>query len=360
MVSTLNDINKFHSTYQLKMDITERLNILAEARESDEILVYITSDKPPTELFSTQIAPDAIAIFDKHLYKVGKKRKISLFLYSNGGSLDAPWPLVSLIREYCKYFEVIIPFKALSAATLLCLGADRIVMTPLSSMSPIDPQGAFQLGQERKQIQVEDVTGFIDFAKGKVGIGEQGPLAEVMKLLSSEIPPSMLGSINRTHSLIRLLADALLTLHRKKLEEAQKRQIVESLTEKLFSHQHLIGRREARFNIGFKDIIDYADDGQEKLIRECFDYYKKEIQLEKIFDPEEIVRDETNGVLILKRAIIQSSVGEDAFVTRYVIQRIQDPNAPKPFAIKMENQRWEEINAKKRGGEKTNAKSKKR
>lgn len=340
------------------MNITKKLKSLAKLRQSDEIIVYITSDKPPLELFSTQIAPDSIPIFDKHLYKIGKKKKISLFLYSTGGSLDAPWPLVSLMREYCKQLEVIVPFKALSAATLICLGADKIVMTPLSSLSPVDPQGSFQSGQERKQIQVEDVTGFIDFAKTKVGISEQSSLAEVMKLLSSEIPPSVLGSVNRTHSLIRLLADALLNLHGKKLEEAQKKQIIESLTEKLFSHNHLIGRYEAKFNVGFKSIVDYAKIEEETLIRECFDYYKDEIQLEKFFAPEEIIKDKPSETLQLKRAIIQSSVGEDAFTTNYVIQRVQDPNAPKPFAIRLENQRWVEISAKAIKEVKKDAKSK--
>ncbi len=325
------------------MNIDSKLKDLAKIRKSDEVIVYITSDKQPLELFSTQIASDIIPLIDKYLYRIGKQRKISLFLYSTGGLLDTPWPLVSLIREYCKTFEVIIPSKALSAATLICLGADKIVMTPLSALSPVDPQGNFMVGNERKQVQIGDVTGFIDFAKSKVGISEQGALAEIMKTLSVEIPPSVLGSVNRTHSLIRLLSDGLIEMHRKRLAKSQKKEIIENLTEKLFSHQHLIGRHEAKYNIGFKSIIDYATVREEKLIRDCFEYYKNEIQLEQSFNPAEILQSETNKTVTLKRAIIQSSVGEDAFLSDYIIHRIQEPNAPKPFEIRIENQRWEEI-----------------
>ena len=325
------------------MDINEKFSSLARLRKSDEIIAYITSDKQPLELFSTQVALDIINLFDKQLYKIGKKKKISLFLSSSGGSLDAPWPLVSLIREYCDIFEVIIPAKALSAATLVCLGADKIVMTPLSSLSPVDPQGNFSDGKGIRQIQVEDVTGFIDFAKNKVGISEQNALAEVMKTLSNEIPPSILGSINRAHSLIRLLSDGLLKMHKTRLEESQSKQIMENLTEKLFSHQHLIGRNEAKYNVGFKNIVDYATEEEEKLIRECFDYYKEELQLESPFNPAGLLQTETSKTVTIKRAVIQSSIGEDAFLSDYIIQKIPDPNSPKPFAIRIENQRWEEI-----------------
>jgi len=36
-------------------------------------------------------------------------------------------------------FNVIIPFKALSCATLMALGADNILMTKMGQLSPIDP-----------------------------------------------------------------------------------------------------------------------------------------------------------------------------------------------------------------------------
>lgn len=345
------------------MSNKDKLSSLARLRKSDEIIAYITSDKQPIELFSTQISTDIIPIFYKHLYKLGKKKKISLFLYSTGGSLDAPWPLVSLIREYCDFFEVIIPFKALSAATLICLGADKIVMTPLSSLSPVDPQGSFQVGQERRQIQVEDVSGFVDFAKNKVGISEQGALAEVMKTLSNEIPPSVLGSVNRTHSLIRLLGDSLLKTRKSKLEKSQAKQIIGNLTEKLFSHQHLVGRREAKYTVGFKNTVDYATPEEEKLIKECFDYYKNEIQLTSIFKPGDMLQGNSRKTITIKRAIVESSIVQDAFLTDYIIERVQDPNAPKPYSIRVKNQRWEEIqevrkSKKVRKGVKKSAKAK--
>ena len=324
------------------MAVAENLSRLAASRKSDEIIIYFTGDRNPPELFPTQIAPDVITIFDKHLYKLGKKKKISLFLYTSGGLLEAPWPIVSLFREYCEELEVIIPYKALSAGTLVCLGADKIVMTPLSVLSPIDPQGSFRVGQEARQIQVEDVTGFVEFAKSKVGIAEQSSLAEVMKILSSEIPPSVLGSVNRAHSLIRLLADKLLRAHKNPLEEHQIKSIVESLTEKLFTHTHLIGRVEAKEKLGFKDLVEYASDSEEKLIRNVYAHYEDLLKLKEPFEPGNILGERTEDLVTEVRAIIESSVGSDKFTADYKIEKIPDPASPKPFAIKIENVGWKE------------------
>ena len=47
-----------------------------------------------------------------------------------------------MIREYCDKFSVLVPDKAHSAATMIALGADEIVMSNLSEISPIDPSTA--------------------------------------------------------------------------------------------------------------------------------------------------------------------------------------------------------------------------
>ncbi|NLF30567.1 MAG: hypothetical protein GX591_06735 [Planctomycetes bacterium] len=47
---------------------------------------------------------------------------------------------VALCRAQCKRFRVIIPNEAKSAATLIALGADEIVMGPTSEIGPIDAQ----------------------------------------------------------------------------------------------------------------------------------------------------------------------------------------------------------------------------
>src|SRR2546426_9356965 len=73
------------------------------------------------------------------LKEVGEQERIDLFLYSRGGELTTPLPIVHLIKSHCKKFNILIPYKAHSAAILICLGADEIVMGEMGQLSPIDP-----------------------------------------------------------------------------------------------------------------------------------------------------------------------------------------------------------------------------
>jgi ClpP class serine protease len=90
------------------------------------------------------MAMDVVRLFYEHLRALparqgGEHRKIDLFLHSNGGDGVVPWRLVTLIREYCDEFAVLVPFRAFSAATLTAMGANEIVMHPLGMLGPIDP-----------------------------------------------------------------------------------------------------------------------------------------------------------------------------------------------------------------------------
>lgn len=306
-----------------------------------EIIVYITGDKVPPDKFGTVIALDTLPLFYKQFSKLGKQKKISLFLYSNGGHLNAPWPIVNLIREYCDEFEVIVPFKALSAATLISLGADKILMTPLSQLSPIDPIGTFQVSEDKREnISIEDVTGFVSFAKEKIGIAEQMALSEVLKKLSDQIKPSILGSVNRTHSLIRELAKKMLKLHRKTLEEERAQKIVDNLAERLFSHDHFINRKEAK-DIGLKDIVQYATAEEEQMINKVMDQYKTEMELNKDLNPLEILGKKDQVEYSLVRAIIKSSKEERKFISKYKIVKTLSPQGQISINISPFYNKWE-------------------
>lgn len=65
----------------------------------------------------------------------GKKfKRISLFLHSPGGRLETAIKIIDIIREYANHFDVIVPFMAKSAASLICLSAEKIYLTRLSEL----------------------------------------------------------------------------------------------------------------------------------------------------------------------------------------------------------------------------------
>src|SRR5207247_8347109 len=109
-----------------------------EKLRGSSVICFLTSLRPNVP---GAISVDAVRVFFDHLGKLPKRpvEQLDLFLCSNGGSGTVPWRLVSLFREFAKKFAVLIPYRAYSAASLIALGADEIVMPPFAELGPLDP-----------------------------------------------------------------------------------------------------------------------------------------------------------------------------------------------------------------------------
>src|SRR3989338_8569738 len=161
----------------------ENYKLLEKARDS-KLLVYVTGDRPGME---TQIHQEVVDYFAEHLDTFSLHNKISLFLYSRGGNTLAGWCIVNLIRQFCKEFEVIVPSKALSTATIICLGANNILMTKQATLGPIDPSVNTLLNpqvpgagpQAKVPVSVEAMRGFLELTKTEVGVKDQKNLTAI-------------------------------------------------------------------------------------------------------------------------------------------------------------------------------------
>jgi len=274
------------------MDKKQLIKQIEELRNS-KVITYLTSDRQGP--VNARVAMDIIPVISNHLRQIGKVENIDLFLYSSGGDTMVPWRLVSMIREYCNKFSVLIPYKAHSAATMVSLGADEIVMTDLSELSPIDPSTANVFNpsdprnpQNKIPISVEDVMAYFDLAKNKFGIKSDEDLTKIFnKFVESnpQIHPLSLGNVNRTHNLIRRLAERLLKSHKIQIKEDEIIKIVDYFTEKLYSHQYFIGRKEAKEDLGVKTVVEAPAD-LAKVITELYESYAEEMGLGKIWNPE--------------------------------------------------------------------------
>jgi hypothetical protein len=277
---------------------------------------------------------DIIPIISSQLRKIGKAEKIDLVLYSSGGDTMVPWRLVSMIREYCNQFSVIVLYKAHSAATMISLGADEIIMSDMSELSPIDPSTSNffnpidpQNPQARIAISVEEVMAYFDLAKNKFGIKSDEELTKIFnKFIESDpsIHPLALGNVNRTHNLIKILAKRLLKSHKEALKEDEIERVIDFLTEKLYSHQYFIGRREAKEDLGIKTVV-YADEKLSDLMTGLYESYAEEAQMNKIWNPEI----EINGKDVLSKeykiAFVESTSAQNYFSLDLELKKVQTP-----------------------------------
>lgn len=109
------------------------------------------------------------------------------------------------------------------------------------------------------------------------------------------------------------------------------------LTEKLYSHQHLIPRREAKNIIGLK--VRYATDEEEDKMMGLWRAYAKELGIGSIMNPVVILQDRTELPVELTIAKIETVSTEDKFTMKGKIVRAAKPGQPP--ALNIVEQGWQ-------------------
>lgn len=87
------------------------------------------------------------------LHNVPTGQNVDLLLHTVGGTIDAAEKLIRMVRGRVDSatLRIIVPEFAKSAGTLMVLGADRVVMSDMSELGPIDPQ--IQLFDQWQSVQ---------------------------------------------------------------------------------------------------------------------------------------------------------------------------------------------------------------
>lgn len=312
-----------------------------ETGRDSRILCYITGDRRG---FETKIAPEVYSLVYEHLSKIGHVDSVDLFLYSTGGLTVTAWGLINLIREFCKKFSVIIPFKAHSCATLIALGADEIIMGKLGQLSPVDPSvtspynpaapGSPQHGSPRLlPVSVGDVIGYLNLAKKEAGLKEDASLSKTVESLANKVHPMALGAVYRAREQIKMLAEKLLRLHMSADQEQEIKRVVDTLTKELGSHDYTISRNEAKNTLRLK-VIDVPDD-LESDIWKLYKEYEDMLQLRTPYNPETFLGSEKQKKDIFRRAVIESSERTDNFITEKEVRRISvtPPGTAAPMEV---------------------------
>lgn len=270
----------------------EKILELQQARENTVVVSYVTSTRPNLE---APMAIDVVPIIHAHLRAMCKTKadtKIDLFLHSNGGDSVVPWRLVSLIREFCSEFNVLVPCRAFSAGTLTCLGADNVFMHPMGMLGPTDPTVTTPYNPPNPQnpqqflgISVEDVASYVALVKDDVGIRHEDELVQAFRVLADKVHPLALGSVKRATSQARMLGEKLLRRRvADKITQSDVDEIIEKLSSRLYYHGHPINRNEAREDLGLKFVKDPTPE-VEKLMWELYELYAEEMKLDSEFQP---------------------------------------------------------------------------
>lgn len=317
----------------------ELIKRISELKNSN-LICYMGGDR---QNVSIRVAPDIIPVFYNHLEKLGDCDRIDLFLYTKGGDVLTALRLVELIYEYTDNFSVIVPYKAYSAGTLICLGASEIAMTKMSEISPVDPNVTSMynpLDDNNRQIKlpinVEDVYSFFSIAKDVVGLRTDDALVKVFTNLTEHIHPLAVGSIYRTHALIRSVARSLLMTHMDYKQEYKMNEIIDNLTERIHAHNYMITRREAKDDI--KLPVMYCNEELEHLVWQLYNTYEDDFKLNEPFIPE--MNADINGKFTVCSGIIETIDRTDGYMFDGIITGMNNGNQNSVPNINIINQGW--------------------
>lgn len=235
------------------------------------------------------------------LRNIDKVDRLSLFLKSDGGSGQAALRMVNVLRRYAKHLTVLTPLECQSAATMLALGADRILMGPLAHLSAVDTSLTHDLSpidrdNDRVSVSNDELLRVIRLW------GEQAKdsTANPYEALFPYVHPLVIGAVDRSSALSTRICEEILSYHMDNKDRA--REISSILNAGYPSHNYPITLREAA-RIGLN--VEPMEDCVNALLFELNEIYSEMGQSASTDFDERNSHDnsilnilETNGMLI--------------------------------------------------------------
>lgn len=255
------------------------------------LIVYATSRRQNA---NGQIAADVVAELLIQLERLpSHTTKLDLLIVSDGGDPTVSWRIVSLIRERVKELSVLVPDAAFSAATLVALGANEIVMHPFGNLGPVDPQitapkpGPNSNG-EAVRFGSEDLGAFLSFARDRIGLTDQQYLLTVFEKFCDNVGPVAIGIAARGAQLSLTLSEKMLAAYMFDPTDRQKaHEIANQLNRRYFHHGYAVSRSEAK-EIGLR--VTFPPPEVETLMREIWQDAESELKCKEPFNPMAEVR----------------------------------------------------------------------
>lgn len=264
-------------SYQNRKIIYEQI----EKIRKRPLIAYVTSIRPGTQV---QMAGDVIPFLIKKINTIKETDSVDLLILSNGGDPLVSWRIISILRERFKNIGILIPYTANSAATLLALGADEIIMHPYANLGPLDPQLNYQDENGKiKTIGYEDIVKYFDFMK-EISANNETILQESIEKLTKELPPTLIGFAKRSSTLGLTMCQKLLLTHMKDSNKVQN--ITDTLNNKYYHHGYPLSRKEAE-DIGLP--IAKKNKEIEDLLWNLYEDYSNEMAFNTPYNPEILV-----------------------------------------------------------------------
>jgi hypothetical protein len=190
------------------------------------------------------ICSNDVVAFSEILEQLGAHETLFLFLKSNGGSGQVSLRIVNLLRQHCQRLVALVPLECASAATMITLGANQILMGPTAYLTAVDTSLNHALSpldrdNDRVSVSLDELNRVIRRWRSEAGDTTENPY----KSLYAHVHPLVIGAVDRAESLSVMLCQELLAYHI--ADEATAHDIAATLNSKYPSHSYPILLNEA-------------------------------------------------------------------------------------------------------------------
>ena len=125
----------------IRSETIRHLRDIGRLRGNRHVIFYSSSflQKPQAPPDRIQITNEDLNAFMSVMFGMDWTKGLTLLLHTPGGVTNAAETIVAYLHSKFQDIEVIVPTYAMSAGTMVSLGANRIVMGRQSQLGPIDP-----------------------------------------------------------------------------------------------------------------------------------------------------------------------------------------------------------------------------
>lgn len=229
-------------------------------RQTEEIIKKI-EEKRNSKLFvficHKSITGSVAYKLSKVLRRLGDTEHLDIFLESGGGDLDSAYKILNMFRTHAKKTTVIVPFFAKSAASLIALGVDELLLLKTGELGPLDPQVMDpQTSLFVPAHSIKETMDFIDEVND--------PLVKLS--LTDKVPALLVGAYRAAGKASKQYLDEILS----KKQNQNKQEIIDTFTERFLSHGYPMDKE---FLIENKICVNNTDPELEKLFGSLHESY---------------------------------------------------------------------------------------
>ena len=259
--------------------------------------VFLQKRQIPSILLHLKIIEPSTVIEINNKLQDKQYKELDIILHTHGGDIESAYKIVKLLRKHAEKINIIVPLCAKSAGTLICLAADKLIMSTISELGPLDVQileqqegdvgkyksalNGYKALQQAQNHALENLDSAIRLFM--IRIGNRMKLQNIIKIaidfsastsgpLYEKIDPKSIEEYARDLNVSQQYGIKILTSHMGwEYEKANK--VIHQMVYNYPSHSFIIDTAELA-ELGFK--VESPDSETECLMNEAVDILNKE------------------------------------------------------------------------------------